>query len=315
MSGPVKTFAKTNAAGLSTMAFASYFDVYSHSHIFIRYDPWWNPAHLLLYSGFVIVLVGLVADRPKNVVGRLSLAGVLVSIGAAAFNEVWHRILLFGNPLPEPFPVEPPHALLAAGIIIIGLAAILDPLLSPGSFSGPWGRVTVAFTAGSLWLVIAGSAFYVGGAYGTTPALLFAVGAGSFASSLFIAYTPAVARKFGYGVLSYAWLLFVYFLFFISPVSWLPLGLILVALLDYALTRPTSAIRVRLLVLAAAALLYGVVYYPILPSDYAFAINAGLAASVVGVALEFGVERAFVARYLRNRGSEGGRPSEFYGSV
>ncbi len=51
-------FASTNAAGLSIIAFASYFDVYSHAHIFVGYDPWWNPAHLLLCAGFAVVSYG-----------------------------------------------------------------------------------------------------------------------------------------------------------------------------------------------------------------------------------------------------------------
>ena len=146
----MRTFLYANAIGLSLAAFASYFDVYSHAHIFIGTDPWWNPAHLMLYAGFVIIAYGVARDRPRDSVGELSYAGILVVLAAAAFNEVWHRVLLFGNPLPEPFPVEPPHAILAVGFSILGTAALLYPLRYETAVSDMRGRVAVTFISGSL---------------------------------------------------------------------------------------------------------------------------------------------------------------------
>ena len=103
----MRAYLFANAIGISTAAFASYFDVYSHRHIFVGTDPWWNPAHLLLYAGFLIIAYGVARDRPRGALGKLSVVGIVLVLAAAAFNEVWHRVLLFGNPLPEPFPVEP----------------------------------------------------------------------------------------------------------------------------------------------------------------------------------------------------------------
>ena len=118
----MRVYLFANAVGLSAVAFASYFDVFSHRHLFINTDPWWNPAHLMLYAGFAAIAYGIVRGRPRGQAGKLSIAGIVIVLAAAAFNEVWHRVLLFGNPLPEPFPVEPPHAVLAVGFIVSLLA-------------------------------------------------------------------------------------------------------------------------------------------------------------------------------------------------
>lgn len=285
---------------MSAVAFASYFDVYSHAHIFIGVDPWWNPAHVLLYAGFALLAYGVVFHRPKDHVGQLAIGGLALVVASALFNEAWHRVLLFGNPIPEPFPIEPPHALLALGIVILGVAYLIHPLNDPSAISDRPGRLAATMIGGSLWLVIAGSAFYVGGAYGTISAYLFAVGAGSFSASLFIAYPTAIAGEFGYSTISYLWFLFVYYIFFLSPSKGLPLGLLLVVALDFTLARvEVVGVKSRLLALPAVALLYGVVYYPILPSAYSLALNAATVASIAGVAAEYGVENLVGRRLSR----------------
>jgi hypothetical protein len=109
-----------------------------------------------------MIAYGVARDRPRGALGKLSVVGVVLVLVAAAFNEVWHRVLLFGNPLPEPFPVEPPHAVLAVGFIVLGFAALLYPVLHESVVSDALARVAVAFTGSSLWLIVAGSAFYVG---------------------------------------------------------------------------------------------------------------------------------------------------------
>jgi hypothetical protein len=290
-------FLYANASGLSLAAFASYFDVYSHSHIFVGIDPWWNPAHLMLYAGFAVVAYGVFSDNPGGSAGKLSMVGVAAVVAAAVFNEVWHRVLLYGNPLPEPFPVEPPHALLAVGFVVLGASALVHPLGDPAALAHVKGRVAVAFTSGSLWLIVAGSAFYVGGAYQTNAANLFAVGAACFGASLFIAYPTLVAGRFGYSTLSYLWFLLVYYAFFVSPADGLPLGVVLVVVTDLALAKGrVSGVDARLFVLPLVAFLYGIVYYPILPAGMTLAVNPGLGASAAGVAAEYLSEREFVRR-------------------
>lgn len=300
-----------NALGLSIIAFASYLDVYSHSHFFIGSDPWWNPAHLLLYSGFAVVVYGTAFRRPNTAGGRLLLAGISVSIMAAAFNEVWHHVLLFGNPLPEPFPVEPPHALLAIGIIMIGVAALLDPLADPSIANDSAGKLGVAFTAGSLWLIIAGSAFYVGGAYGSGAAFFFAIAVGSFSSSLFINYSSRVGGKFGLSTASYLWFLAVYFVFFVPTSGWFPIGTFVVALLDFMVVRGrVGRFSLRPLTLFTEAVLYGLIYYPVLPPESTLAVNLGLVASAAGVSIEYVLELIFVKRFIGSPTNLNGRRSQ-----
>lgn len=297
-----RAFLYTDAVGLSMVAFASYFDVYSHAHIFVGVDPWWNPAHLLLYAGVAVIASGVIFARPRDFAVRLSIVGIAVVLAAALFNEFWHRVLLFGNPLPEPFPVEPPHALLAVGFVILGVGALLRPL-KEGFLDSPKARAAASFTSGSLWLIMAGSAFYIGGAYRSVPAYLFAVGAGSFAASLFVAYPAVVTRKFGYTTLSYLWLLSVFYLFFVSPSDGLPFGLLLVVPIDLALAREKVwGVAPRMLVLPIIALGYGLVYYPIIPFTSNLVIDFfALLASASGVAVEFAIERGIAQELLEGR--------------
>ncbi len=291
----MRTYLYGNAVGLSLSALASYFDVYSHAHIFVGTDPWWNPAHLMLYAGFAVIAYGIAWGRPEGIVGKLSVGGVLVVLGAAVFNEIWHRVLLFGNPLPEPFPVEPPHAVLAVGFIVLGLAALGQPLTDASVVKDFRGRVAVAFICGSLWLIVGGSALFLGGAYASTVSYLFAVGVASFSASLFLAYPAAVTGKFGFATLSYLWFLLVYYVFFLSPADGPPYGVILVMVLDLALVKgKLNDFDTRYVTLPILALLYGVVYFPILPSSLTLAVNAGLVASALGVAVEFGMEKALL---------------------
>ncbi len=292
-----REFLYGSATGLSVVALASYFDVYSHSRIFVGTDPWWNPAHLMLYSGFAVLAYSSLWGRPYGVPKRLSTSGVAVVLVAAALNEIWHRVLLFGNPIPEPFPVEPPHALLAVGLILIGAAALLQVLERRPVASDVKGRVAVAFLCGSMWLITGGSALYVGGAYGNFASYMFALGAASFTASLFLALPTALSGRFGYTTLAYLWFLSVYYLFFVSPADGLPIGVGLVLMLDFILSRRRiGGVWSRYALFPIVAVLYGVVYYPILPSAETIAVNAGLAASAAGVLLEFSLEVAYSAR-------------------
>ena len=303
----MRTLLFANAIGLSLAAFASYFDVYSHRHFFVGVDPWWNPAHLMLYAGLLIIAYGVARDRPRGALGNLSVIGVALVLAAGAFNEAWHRVLLFGNPLPEPFPVEPPHAVLAAGFIVLGFAALLSPVIDESVVSDVWARIAASFTGGSLWLMVAGSAFYVGGAYQTSWALLFAVGVASFSASLFLAYPTGLTRRFGFSTLAYLWFFLVYYVFFVSLGDGLPLGLIFVLAIDFALSRERIAgINPRLVVLPLVAIAYGLVYYPILDPRLTVALNEGLIASALGVGVEYSLERSLIksaARLLPSPGA------------
>jgi len=306
--GSRRNFLTGNSVGFSLIAFASYSDVYSHRHLFVGIDPWWNPAHLLLYAGFVVLVFAALKQKPRDSLIKLSLAGIVISITAAIFNEFWHRVLLFGNPLPEPFPIEPPHALLAVGLIIAGIAALLYPYHNRLLLSDLKGKLALTFTAGSLWLVTAGSAFIVGGAYSTNFAYLFAIGAASFTASLFVAYPTALTGRFGYTTISYAWFLIPNYLFFVSFADGLPLGIALVLIIDLMLAkRKVSNTRTRILVLPLVAVLYGLIYYPILSIELTLALNPLLLTSVLGVGTEFLVEKAYAKTKFGLSGFEQGK--------
>ncbi len=182
---------------------------------------------------------------------------------------------------------------MAIGIIMMGLAALLRPLSERLPPSKTVDRLAISFTAGSLWLIVAGSALYVGGAYASTPAYLFAVRVVGFSASMFIAYSSGVAGKVGYATVSYLWFLLVYYAFFVTPADGLPLGLALVVTLDFVLSRGRlCGVSSRVVVLPSVAVLYGVIYYPILPASLTLGLNAGLLASALGVSVEYLLERA-----------------------
>lgn len=298
-----KTFLNGNALAFTLIAFSSYFDVYSHAHIFVGVDPWWNPAHLMLYAGFAVLIFTIWKSDRRDGAVKLSEGGVAISLAAAAFNEVWHRVLLFGNPLSEPFPVEPPHALLAVGIIVSGSGALLYPLRH--DVISDWrSRLAETTTSGSLWLVVAGSAFYVGGAYATDPAYLLAAGIAGFSAALFLRHAAKVSGRFGFASLSYAWFMLVYYVFFLTPVDGIPVGLIPVALVDFLMASGTARRYERFTILILTGPLYGLVYAPIISTAVTLSLNAGLVAATLGAFSEYGLERAALGK-LRDR-PEGG---------
>ncbi len=289
------TFLLGNAVGLSVIAFASYFDIWSHRRLFIDTDPWWNPAHLMIYAGFLVLAYAAVRQKPRDGLVKLSLAGVVVILVSAVFNEIWHRVLLFGNPLPEPFPVEPPHALLAVGFTVAGVAALLYPFRCGDILSDTVERIAATFVSGSMWLIVAGSAFYVGGAYSSSASYLFAVGAGSFSASLFLVYPTALSKRFGYSTVSYLWFLLPYYAFFVSPSDGLPVGIALAVVIDALVAKGrVLGIDSRYPIMVVIAVFYGVVYYPILPPGTSLAVNLSLVLSAAGVAFEFAAERAYI---------------------
>lgn len=295
-----RAFFFASSSSLTLTAFSSYFDVYSHAHIFIGEDPWWNPAHLMLYTGFLILLLAVWRAKKKDGVVRLSALGLVVSLVAGAFNEVWHRVLLFGNPLPEPFPVEPPHALLAVGIIISASATLLYPLAH--EVVSDWrSRLAVAAASGSLWLVIAGSAFYVGRAYGSTGAYALAAGVAGFSTALFLRYSAAASGRFGFATLTYLWFMLVHYIFFITPSDGLPFGFLLVLVADYLLSSPGIGRFATYVCFLLAGPLYGLVYFPVLSLTDTVALNAGLPAATVGAFVSYALIRTVTPRLPSRR--------------
>jgi hypothetical protein len=143
--------------------------------------------------------------------------------------------------------------------VIAGLAAIVFPLDHIDQIRDSKTRIALAFLEGSMWLIIAGSAFYVGMAY-PNGGVFLAVAVATFCASLFIPSTGYFAGRFGYATSGYVYFLGVNYIFFIRPVGMVPIGILLVALLDYVLEKHPSKIwkgvptRYPLLVVTAFAL-------------------------------------------------------------
>jgi hypothetical protein len=87
----------------------------------------------------------------------------------------------------------------------------------------------------------------------------------------------------------------VYYTFYVPLSDGLPLGLLLVLAIDFALSRGRIAgISSRVVVLPLVAVLYGLVYYPILDPRLTIALNQGLIASALGVGVEYFLERSLL---------------------
>ncbi len=303
MSLPTRSLLLGGSAAFSLISFASYFDVWSHRNWFVGVDPWYNPAHLILYAGVLVLLViAYRGRRSTDVSARLVRYGLVIVVGAATFNEFWHRILLFGNPIPEPFPVEPPHVLLAVGLLVSGAGMLLSGL--KGRRPGWKETVAASILSGSMWLVLAGSFFYVGAAYGNSASYFLAILLASFSSALFLRYASGVAGRFGYATLAYVWFLVVNYVFFVSLRDGLPLGIALVLVVDYLLSAKGVGIgpfNTKLAAMFALAAFYGIVYYPLFPVSETLTLGPFLLASFLGVLLDLGLERAMRGWYSSYR--------------
>lgn len=160
------------SVGIFLQVFSGYWDVYSHRVFFQESDPIWNPAHLALYSGGLMVLGAAILwyrnlrERARSLPGFvLIILGAGLEVTAAVTNEVWHLLVA------EDPSLAPPHVLLVLGMIItvFGIVTALSILRSsPGRGSGHdrrlhlllGGCLLLSFV--SAWLVSVGSAVYIG---------------------------------------------------------------------------------------------------------------------------------------------------------
>jgi hypothetical protein len=306
------------------IAFASYWDVFSHRVVFvggIGRDPVWNPAHIALYAGFLLLMIG--AYQSWSAGGRsisliTILFGIILALLAAGYNEIWHRVLGYSITRPEPFPIEPPHALLAVGFVVSGTGALLIGMrrASKGLLNSN-DKMYISLLSGSLWLITAGSAFFVGNTYQSYLSYAFAVFVATFSSSLFVNYSAKLSGRFGYATLTSVWVCFVLAFFLVlyhpigsPPVSLpIPIGIVLVLFVDYMITRsktkPVMKDVVSRLLLGG---LYGIVYYPLLdisstllPTTISSAIVtvALIGVSLAGATFEYFIEKGFVMLYSK----------------
>lgn len=159
--------------GTFVQVISGYWDVYSHRVLFTEFDPWWNPAHLSLYGGGLILLAGVALwywDQGRHAYSSpgfsLLLLATVTQLVATLSNEAWHLFLR------EDPPLAPPHVLAVVGMIVAAFGvvvalAFLRTMAHVGGFQptkmqsrGVDGLLLIAFTA--MWLVAVGSTVFVG---------------------------------------------------------------------------------------------------------------------------------------------------------
>lgn len=294
--------------GVFLQVSSGYWDVFSHRVQFISSDPAWNPAHLSLYTGLLMVLIGILAEKrsrsrshglPVFPGNKLVLGGIVLEIIAGAWNELWH---LFS--LPEP-PVAPAHALLVVGMLTVNIGVIVDLSLIYGAarqkehrYSDLWRTaiqvsLIVAFT--SVWLLSSGSLIYVAGVITSAQGYFAVLVVMALISTLVIVPAMlaldwtgfATSIGIGYGLVNY--LLIVGYA---GRPPYVPLGFIPLLAIDLVHRLLNKADRIRLLILFVGillGLLLPLTYYPyslplftLTAIDALFALLASVPSSLIG---------------------------------
>ncbi len=169
--------------GVAIQVLSGWWDVISHRILFTRADPWWNPAHITLYSGGALILLAIFMASKKSegfetilrmrTPALLGLSIITYSFTTEMIAAIWNETI-HGLRLQEP-RIAPAHALLILGMIganygvIIGLSAELEGLrqgmITFTTLQWRFLLVTLAVAFCSIWLLTAGSVVYVGGAF------------------------------------------------------------------------------------------------------------------------------------------------------
>lgn len=272
------------AAGAFLQVTSGYWDVYSHRVTFRIFDPWWNPAHISIYIGFAVALIGsLLEVRRVKLSANLALligpiiaiVGVAVEITAGTWNEIYHIRFTF-----EP-PIAPAHALLTIGMIVLNLGAILglsirlgiakeSPLYDPRRRHVLTFSLLASYVA--IWLLTAGSTMYVAWVYRDS--------GGYFQGAIGLAWiTPMVlipamrgVDRFGTATsigLGYAVVNFMMQVGYLGEEPYVPLGILSAFAFDVAYFGvkriSTPRIASMLVGILSGPLLF-VTYYPFTPS-------------------------------------------------
>jgi hypothetical protein len=303
--------------GATVQVLAGWWDVYSHL-LLGPVDPWWNPAHLTLYTGFAITILavwrGLRIPRTQsisavspirfeNVAGlKLAGAGTVVEVVAGVWNEIVHHVFQ-----SEP-RITPAHALLIVGMLIVAFGMIIGltieygmithQLLAVSTFNRWLTLVCVVLTFASIWLAAGGALIYLAGLFRVSPfnwinAVLLAL-----VATLILVPAKRVLPKFCsalvigiiFNVVSYFFLVV-----YIGETPYIPWGLLPLAMFDLlvlGLNRATKITSSVLLSSNVTGLLFWATYYPftsyLFPWSFSFQLQlvpvflGGLAGAILG---------------------------------
>jgi hypothetical protein len=273
------------SVGGTLQVFAGWWDVYSHL-LAGKVDPWWNPAHLMLYTGVAIVIVAVLLSRNKkhpqvpalgpirfvNSAGlKIAGFGCGVQIVAGVWDEIVHHVL--GEPR-----IAPAYALLTFGMLVVNFGIVVGLAIEYGMIrqgivvvSAPkkWAvYCSMIFVFASIWLVLAGDLIYAAGILRQTwfdwvSAMLMSV-----VATLVLVPAKRILSKFGSAILigvvfnGVAYLLLVYY---VRTPGYFPLGMIPVALFELLVVSLKRVMRMNSAIVFSASvvgLLFYATYYP-----------------------------------------------------
>jgi len=240
------------SVGVIAQALSAYWDVYSHRVFFIDFDPWWNPAHLTLQGGALIVIAGLWVGFRQNpqkspfTLGfKVAWIGAAMEVVAGVWNEIWHVIYL-----TEPI-ISPPHALLVLGMITVifgmlsGMTSYYTLIISQTSsrrFTLPILSTLVMMFA-SIWLVASGSVIYLAGILTTQTLRMIIVGVLSAIAPLVMIPALKTFQKMGSVIaigLVFSLINWIFLVGYVGEEPYIPYGII-TALVIEPLYRVTKA--------------------------------------------------------------------------
>lgn len=270
--------------GTITQVLAGYWDVYSHRLIF-KSDPWWNPAHLTLYIGVAILLLGIAMGLRRHGEDRkvartyflgykLAALGAAMELVAGGWNEIWHNVLNLKDP-----PISPPHSLLTVGMMLASFGATIGLSLDYAVIREVGRRLRKFLTISalvlsflSIWLVSSGGFIFVSGVYEHPAYRLIMVSMLSIITPLVLLPLIMVSRRLGYASLLgllYAFVNWFFLVVYFRIPYYHPLSFLGPMAMDIAffLSRPILKEEGRcILVGLISSLLLSVTYHPFGPS-------------------------------------------------
>ncbi|MBI4257755.1 MAG: hypothetical protein HY619_02260 [Thaumarchaeota archaeon] len=249
------------AAGSLVQAASGWWDVFSHRLEFTTSDPWWNPAHLGLYAGTLMLLLGsFAADSKQLHMMRVVKIGVFMQLVGGGLNEAAHN-LLFSETLDLVA-----HGLFTLGMLVAafslfsGVALMARSVLHQSLLL----ELSQGVAGVSFWLTASGSALYV---LGFTPAIVLAFLA--FIASMVIIMGLESARFSGFATINwilYSAIVFIILVGYVHVEPYLPLGifaLVLLELMHRLLKRFQGNIRYKVLSGLMIGFLTTIIYYPL----------------------------------------------------
>lgn len=267
--------------GVFLQVVSGYWDVFSHRVQFISSDPVSNPAHLSLYSGVLMVLIGIFAEKRFRDPGyntlmfpaaRLIVVGTALEIISGVWNELWH---LFS--LPEP-PIAPAHAFLVIGMLTVNIGIVIDLSLIYWAMRQKENRnldsrkaitqvsLIIAFT--SVWLLSSGSLIYSAGVVNSAEGYFAILVAMAVVSTLVIIPAMLALDRTGFATsigVGYNFVNYLLIVVYAGRPTYVPLGLIPLLAVDLVhgfLGKAPKTRRPVFLVGIVLGVLLPLTYYP-----------------------------------------------------